>query len=76
MTLKQFMNGYCFYIFDLSTSGNSAIDFVTPTVKTGVVQLKVQFSSVIPKELSIIYWAEFPSSISINKFRQISMSYL
>ncbi len=76
VTMDEFLNGAFFCVYDLSTSSQSFLDFVTPSVRLGNLRLKVEFSSTTVEELTLLMYAEFPSLIEIDKYRRIKMSFL
>ncbi len=77
LTMDEFMIGGCFFcVYDLSTSGQSAIDYIIPSVRLGNLRLKIEFSSTTVEEISLVLYAEFPSLVQIDKFRRIKMSFL
>ena len=76
LTMDEFMKGCFFAVFDLSTSGQSSMDYIIPSVRLGNLRLKVEFSSTTVEELTLVMFAEFPSLIQIDKFRRIKMSFL
>ncbi len=76
VTLKEFMGGTYLCLYDLSTSGQSAIDSVIPAVRLGNLRLKVEFSATTVEELTLIMYAEFPSLLQIDKFRRIKASFM
>ncbi len=76
LTLGEFMGGAYFCTYDLSTSGQSAIDPVIPSVRLGNLRLKLEFSASTVEELTLIMYAEFPSLMQIDKFRRIKTSFL
>jgi hypothetical protein len=75
ITYPDFLNGFYLAMYDVSTSGQSAVDYVIPAVKDGNLRLAVEFSSTTQTELTCLIFAEFPSVIQIDKFRRISQSY-
>ncbi len=76
VTLKEFMGGTFLCLYDLSTSGQSAIDPVIPAVRLGNLRLKVEFSASTVEELTLVMYAEFPSLIQIDKFRRMKTSFM
>ena len=75
LTLGEFLNGFFFVVFDLTTSSDAAADFVVPAVRQGNLNLQVTFSGATPLELTLIVYAEYPTLIKMDKFRQIRMSF-
>ncbi len=75
LTYDEFMHGFYFVYFDLSTSSQSNMEFVVPAVRQGNLHLQVKFAKETPKEVTMLLFAEYPTLIKINKNRQISMSY-
>ena len=76
LTSEEFMGGAYFCVYDLSTCGLSAIDYLIPKVRLGNLRLKVEFSASTVQELTMIMYAEYPSLITIDKFRRIKMSFV
>ncbi len=76
LTMDEFLGGAFFCVYDLTTSSQSYLDFVTPSVRLGNLRLKVEFSDTTVEELTLLMYAEFPSLITIDKFRRIKMSFL
>ncbi len=76
LTMEEFLGGAFFCVYDLTTSSQSFLDFVIPSVRLGNLRLKVEFSSTTVEELTLLMYAEFPSLIQIDKFRRIKMSFL
>ena len=76
LTMDEFLGGAFFCVYDLTTSSQSFLDFVVPSVRLGNLRLKVEFSETTVEELTLLMYAEFPSLIQIDKFRRIKMSFL
>lgn len=75
LTLDEFHRGFYFVAFDLSASANAAASYVIPAVRQGNLHLQVIFSDSIPDELTMLIYAEYPTLITMDKNRQIRMSY-
>ncbi len=74
-TYEEFLDGFFFMYYDLSTSSHSNLDFVVPSVRQGNLQLQINFSKTTTKDLTLLMFAEYPTLIKINEARQVSMSY-
>lgn len=74
-TYEEFLEGFFFMYYDLSTSSHSNLDFVVPSVRQGNLQLQINFSKTTTKDLTLLIFAEYPTLIKINAARQVSMSY-
>ncbi len=75
LTLDEFLNGFFFVAFDLTTSSDATAEFVIPAVRQGNLNLQVTFSEATPIELTLLIYAEYPTLIKMDKNRQIRMSY-
>ncbi len=75
LTFDEFHRGFFFVGYDLSTSSNAAASYVIPAVRQGNLHLQVTFSQSIPDELTMLIYAEYPTLITMDKNRQIAMSY-
>ena len=75
LTYEEFMNGFYFVYFDLSTCAQSNLEFVVPAVRQGNLHIEVRFSKGTPHELTMLLFAEYPTLLKIDKNRQIQMSY-
>ena len=75
LTFDEFHRGFYFVAFDLSTSSNAAASYVIPAVRQGNLHLQVTFSQSIPDEVTMLIYAEYPTLITMDRNRQIRMSY-
>ena len=75
LTRVDFHHGYFFAAFDLTTSGNSGMNFLVPSVRLGNLRLNLEFSGTIEEEMTIIVYAEFPSLLTIDQYRRIRMTF-
>ncbi len=75
LTRVDFHNGYFFAAFDLTTSANSGMNFLVPSVRLGNLRLNLEFSQTIEEEMTIIVYAEFPSLLTIDQYRRIRMTF-
>ncbi len=76
LTRTDFHNGYFFCAYDLTTSGNSGMNFLVPSVRLGNLRLNLEFSGTIEEEMTIVIYAEFPSMLTIDQYRRIRMTYV
>ena len=74
LTYEEFMNGFYFMFFDLTTC-HSKDDFSVPAVRQGNLHLQVKFSKGTPYNITMLIYAEYPTLLKIDKHRQIRMSY-
>ncbi len=75
LTFDEFHRGFFFMAYDLSTSADATEDLVIPAVRQGNLNIQVTFSDPTPVELTMLVYAEYPTVIKIDKYRQIRMSY-
>ncbi len=75
ITYQEFLHGFHFLYYDLSTGGQATNAFVVPSVRQGNLQIQINFSKAFPKEFTLVIFAEYPTLVEVNKFRQITMSY-
>ncbi len=75
VTYEEFCNGFYFLYYDLSTGGQAINAFVIPAVRQGNLQIQINFAKAYPKELTLVIFAEYPTLVEVNKYRQIIMSY-
>ncbi len=75
LTRIDFHNGYFFAAYDLTTSSNSGMNFLVPSVRLGNLRLNLEFSTTIEEEMTIIVYAEFPSMLTIDQYRRIRMTF-
>ena len=75
VTLNEFHQGFFILAYDLTTSFNAVADYVIPAVRQGNLQIQVNFSGSCPVELTMLVFAEYPTLVKIDQYRQISISY-
>ncbi len=75
LTRTDFHHGYYFCAYDLTTSANSSMNFLVPSVRLGNLRLNLEFSTTIEEEMTIIIYAEFPSMCTIDQYRRIRMTF-
>ena len=75
LTYDEFHRGFFFVMYDLSTSANAAADFIIPAIRQGNLHVQVTFSQSIPDELTMLVYAEYPTLVTMDKNRQIRLSY-
>ncbi len=75
LTRIDFHNGYYFCAYDLSTSANSGMNFLVPSVRLGNLRLNIEFSATIEEAMTILIYAEYPSMLTIDQYRRIRMTY-
>ena len=74
-TYDEFLHGYYFLHYDLTTASQAGLHYLIPTVRQGHLQLQVHFSDSIPVEVTLLVYAEYPTLMKTNANRQISLSY-
>ncbi len=75
LTRTDFHNGSYFCAYDLTTSANSGMNFLVPSVRLGNLRLSLEFSSTTAEEMTLLIYSEFPSMLTIDKNRRIRMTY-
>ena len=75
LTRTDFHHGSYFCAYDLTTSANSGMNFLVPSVRLGNLRLNLEFSSSIVEEFTLLIYSEFPSLVTIDRNRQIRMTY-
>lgn len=75
INLEKFLGGYGFFVFDLSTCGQSGMEGLIPAVRTGDYRLLVEFSDPIDEGITIIVYMEHPSLIEIKKSGVVNLDY-
>ncbi len=75
LTYSEFMNGFYFLYYDLSTSAEAFMEYNVPSVRQGNLNVQINFSKPTPVELTLLLFAEYPTKIEISQARQVSMSY-
>lgn len=75
LTRIDFHHGSYLCAFDLTTSANSGMNFLVPSVRLGNLRLSLEFSKTTGEEMTLLIYSEFPSLVTIDKFRQIRMTY-
>ena len=75
LTRTDFHHGSYFCAYDLTTSGTSGMNFLVPSVRLGNLRLSLEFSSTIVEEMTLLIYSEFPSMLTIDRNRQIRMTY-
>ncbi len=75
MTYEEFCNGFFFLYYDLTTGGQATNPYVIPAIRQGNLHVQINLSKPYPHELTVLVFAEYPTKIEVNKFRQLSMSY-
>ena len=75
LTRTDFHNGYYLCCYDLTTSANSAMNFLVPSVRLGNLRLNLEFSTTIEEEMTIVIYAEYPSMLTIDQYRRIRMTF-
>lgn len=59
--------GYFMSCYDLSTSSKCGTNYVVPTIRSGHLRIKVQFSEPMPIDLTMIMFCEFTGTLEITK---------
>ena len=67
---KDFANGYCFYVFDLSQHHDSQYQ---PETKKGNARLELKFAKALPESVTAIVYAKFPATVKIDKSRRVTV---
>ncbi len=75
LTRTDFHNGSYFCAYDLTTSANSGMNFLVPSVRLGNLRLNLEFSCTTGEEMTLLIYSEFPSLVTIDKNRRIRMTY-
>ncbi len=75
LTLQEFHKGMYLLVFDLTTSSQAGLQSAVSAVRTGTLQAEFNFSCPTPSELTLLLFAEYSDLITIDKNRQVSMSY-
>jgi hypothetical protein len=75
ISYDDFKNGFFFAVYDLSTSGKCATNFVIPAIRVGHLRMRVQFSDTMPIDLTMILHCESPSTLYIGKGGKTTASY-
>ncbi len=75
LTRTDFHHGSYFCAYDLTTSGNSGMNFLVPSVRLGNLRLSLEFSSTTAEEMTMLIYSEFPSMLTIDRYRRIRMTY-
>ncbi len=75
LTMTEFHKGFYFLVYDLTTSSQSGLQSAVSAVRTGTLQADFDFSCPTPNELTLLLFAEYSDLITIDKNRQVSMSY-
>ncbi len=75
VTRTDFHHGSFFCAYDLTTSANSGMNFLVPSVRLGNLRLNLEFSCTTGEEMTILMYSEFPSLLTIDKNRRIRMTY-
>ena len=76
LTRTDFHHGSYFCLYDLTTSANSGMNFLVPSVRMGNLRLNLEFSATTVEEMTLLIYSEFPSLLTIDKYRQIRMTYV
>ena len=76
ITYKDFLSGYFFACFDLTTSNNAYDPDFVPTPRTGGLSLMVEFSRAPPIGLQLLYLAEYPGTLTFGINGEVSTSYV
>ncbi len=74
-TYEEFLHGFYFLYFDLSTAAQAGLEFVVPAVRQGNLHLQIIFSDTLPIEVTLLIYAEYPTLMTMDKNRQIALSY-
>lgn len=53
ISYEDFMNGYYFAVFDLSTSGKSGSSYLVPSIRVAHLRLRILFSEALPNDLTM-----------------------
>lgn len=70
---NDYKNGYSLFGFDLSPAVCSGGH--QEPVKRGTLRLEFEFQKALPNTITIILYADFDSTLSIDKFRQVLKNY-
>ena len=74
-TYEEFLHGFFFLYYDLSTAAQAGLEYVIPAVRQGNLHLQVIFSDTLPIEVTLLVYAEYPTLMTMDKNRQIALSY-
>ncbi len=74
-TYEEFLHGFYFLYYDLSTASQAGLEYVIPAVRQGNLHLQVIFSDTLPVEVTLLVYAEYPTLMTMDKNRQIALSY-
>jgi hypothetical protein len=67
LSLKDWMNGYSIYGFDLTSNQKCNQPHLYPQLRTGLLEVVVDFSDTLGEEIVMITMQEYPTSIYIKK---------
>ena len=74
LTLDEYINDNCLFCFDLSPDKSSG-SFHTSGRKSGNIRASIQFREQIANTVSLIVYAQFDNTLSINRFRSIGFDF-
>jgi ribonucleoside-diphosphate reductase beta chain len=76
ITYEDFKNGYCLYVFDLTSSetANCGPSVIEPS-READVNIQFTFSTPTSKAYSCVVYTETPALMEINKDRNVYMEY-
>ena len=76
ISLHDFMNGYFFVTYDLSTSLNASTISISPAVRSGFLRLQLEFAETLAENYVVLIWAEFPALVTVDVNRIVNTNYL
>jgi hypothetical protein len=75
ITYEDYPNGYCLYCLDLTPTLSAGDSSHATLVYDGDVRMEFQFQTALPHAVSCVVYAEFDSSLQIDKSRNVFIDY-
>ena len=70
---KEYKSGYTLFGFDISPSSCNSTH--QEPIKRGTLRLELEFQRALPNTISVLIYADFDNTISIDKFRNVIKDY-
>ena len=73
ISISEYANGNCLFFFNLCPDKGCCEQY--NVIRSGAIQLKLEFSKNVEKKLKLITFLEYDNQINIDKKHEISFDY-
>lgn len=75
LTYEQFISEFCCFAFDLTPSQTAYKIKEASLQPTGDISIKISFSKPLGKNVMLLMYAEYNSTMEYNKFKELTLGY-